>query len=404
MTMKNSDVTKTRTTTMNELSRELQKRNIPSVLDANGNWTPQRRAEVFDLIVQNVFGQRPPEPVKMEFNERTPEECVIPADAFDPATLDFFNGEKAVFKKVRLVCHLSEADYPGLKTWPGPFEFDVNCFIPRLAAGQKIPAVVLARLRDLMTSRNTPVREIVERGVALFHFRCTQVVNDYPEQKYPELNDTGLDRLYFGDFRLRDNQAGRKGGDPGCIAFWSWGASRVMDYIQTLDWVDQGRVAISGHSRCGKTALYTGACDARFTLTHANGSGAGGVALSRGDTKQDLAVMAGWASRWFCENLRTNHASPLFDMHFAAACVAPRRLYVADADQDIYCDQNSDYLSCVAASEVWKRLGLKGFVHPDRLPQTGDVFHGGDIGYHLRPGVHALPLEDLMRMLDHLKF
>ena len=83
-----------------------------------------------------------------------------------------------------------------------------------------------------------------------------------------------------------------------------------------------------------------------------------------------------------------------FDQHFLLAGCAPRLVYVASAIEDDWADPNSEYLSCCAAGEVYERLGMTGFVHPDRLPQTGDVFHEGAIGYHLRAGRHFLSRED----------
>lgn len=41
---------------------------------------------------------------------------------------------------------------------------------------------------------------------------------------------------------------------PGKIALWAWAALRVMDYLQTREYVDLKNVAVVGHSRLGKTA------------------------------------------------------------------------------------------------------------------------------------------------------
>ena len=45
---------------------------------------------------------------------------------------------------------------------------------------------------------------------------------------------------------------------------------------------------------------------------------------------------------------------------------------------------------------------LGGFLHPDRLPEAGDIFHEGSIGYHLRAGKHYLGREDWNRYMDFL--
>jgi len=276
--------------------------------------------------------------------------------------------------------------------------------MPKITEEKKLPALVAATYREAFD--DLPAADLTDKGIAVFAYNYRQLVNDYPERhgdrRRPQYDNDGLDRLYYGDYRLRDNPEARKGDAPGTIAMWSWGASRVMDYIQTQGaYINLNKVAISGHSRLGKTALLTGACDERFTHILSNASCAAGASLSRGcSRKEDLKYVSDAFPEWVCENLKTSYDSSLLDMHFLLACIAPRKLYIANADDDAYCDYDSEYLSCVAASEVYEHLGAKGFIRPDRLPVTGDSFGEGDIGYHLRAGTHAFPLEDWFMMLD----
>ena len=91
-----------------------------------------------------------------------------------------------------------------------------------------------------------------------------------------------------------------------------------------------------------------------------------------------------------------------FDQHYLIAANVSHKVYVAsDAGDDWACPPN-EYMSCIAASTYYEKHGRKGFVYPDRLPQVGEKFHEGDIGYHLRAGRHYLSREDWKYYLQFL--
>jgi hypothetical protein len=184
----------------------------------------------------------------------------------------------------------------------------------------------------------------------------------------------------------------------GKLGMWAWGASRIMDYLQTLDFIDTGRIAIMGHSRLGKAALWCGALDERFSLVVSNDSGGGGAALFRGKTGERLSDLANKGSNcWFCGNLFqyvSREEELPFDQHYLLAMIAPRHLYVCSASLDDWADPVSEFLGCVAAAPVYELLGVRGLEVPDTLPKPGEHFHEGRIGYHLRPGTHYLSRND----------
>ena len=130
--------------------------------------------------------------------------------------------------------------------------------------------------------------------------------------------------------------------DWGSLAVWAWGASRALDYLITLPEVDADKVVITGHSRCGKTALLAGALDERFALVVPNGAGCGGTACARilsgeGSESLDLITDKKRFYYWFQKDFGqfAGHEERLpFDQHFLKALIAPRPLLTTDALND----------------------------------------------------------------------
>ncbi len=192
----------------------------------------------------------------------------------------------------------------------------------------------------------------------------------------------------------------------GKIGIWAWAAQRVMDYAQKQENLDLNFSIVCGHSRLGKTALFTAATDERFKFAYSNDSGCSGAAISRGKEGEQVERICNVYGYWFCENYiahSKNVETMPFDQHYLLATIAPRYLYIASASEDQWADPVSEMLCGVAVSEIYESYGKRGLVCEDRLPQIGDMYHEGTVGYHLRAGTHYLSREDWQKVMKFVK-
>jgi hypothetical protein len=219
-------------------------------------------------------------------------------------------------------------------------------------------------------SHYLPVKTLIERGYGALTFCCADVEEDHA-QGY----NTGVRGR--SDWSLTHS---------GAIGAWAWGLSRVLDYIEQHEpLIDAKRVAVMGHSRMGKTALWAAAQDTRFAMAISNESGQGGAAIHRRRMGETIEHITRGFPHWFCAAHRSfdrrEHELP-FDSHQLLALIAPRPVYVASAAEDLWADPEGERLATERAKPVFELLGA--------TPP----------GYHVRPGVHHVEPIDWEHFLD----
>jgi hypothetical protein len=182
-----------------------------------------------------------------------------------------------------------------------------------------------------------------------------------------------------------------------------------MDYLQTDPDIDPARVAVIGHSRSGKAALWAGAQDTRFAAVISNDSGSTGAKLARrgsgGVGAETVSRINGAFPHWFPQAYRAfngrESALPV-DQHELLALIAPRRVVIGSASGDANADPEGEFLAYLGAAPVYELHGLRGTgLSSSKWPPRRDQgFRGPAMSYHLRSGSHGLTAADWELYLD----
>jgi len=368
------------------------------------DWRERRRPELLGLFAREVYGRTP---------EGRPTGLHVETTSVDRQAL----GGKATRKEIT-VWFTAGKDGPKLHLLvyqpngvgaPWPVFLGLNYFGNQCVNAD--PGITLSRA----WMRASPEFGIVDhrateatRGVHSYRWNIEAVVargyataTVYYGDLCPD-NDHGIEESVGAHYRT--GTVDRRAPDVwGSIGIWAWGLSRALDGLAQDPELDVRRVALHGHSRLGKAALWAGAQDERFPLIISNNSGAGGAALAKRIFGETVALSnTRHSSPWYALNYRKyndNEPALPVDQHQLLALIAPRALYVASSAQDRGADPKGEFLSVRHAEPVFRALGRKGLGGADQ-PVVDQPIHGDGLAYHVRSGLHDITLYDWVQFMD----
>jgi hypothetical protein len=333
-------------------------------------WTKERRPELIRVYEAEIFGRIP---------RRTP------AVAWRVAETDPSAREGTAVKK-RIVGRIGEA--------PGAPEITVTLYTPSNARA-RVPVILLMNFGGGGAPvADAPVAaDIIARGWG------------YALAGYQDVQPDRVNTFNLGVIGATHANAPPGPDEWGTIGAWAWGVSRIIDYLETDRSVNAKRIALHGHSRLGKTALWASALDDRIAAVYSSCPGEMGAALSRrdwGETVDDMAQnfpywFAGsfqkWAGRW--------NEMPV-DAHMLIALSAPRPVFITGGTADQWADPVGEFLAEVAAGPVYRLLGRKD-LGTSALPPLDTPLTTGDLGWHYHTGPHAATPADWRAFLQFLE-
>ncbi|MES2693376.1 MAG: acetylxylan esterase [Verrucomicrobiota bacterium] len=376
------------------------------VTDA-ATWGKQRRPELLEIFAREVYGRTPAgRPAKMHWAVTSEDRAALGGKAVRKEITVWFT-EKKDGPKMHILIYQPPGKAGAHVPWPtflglnyyGNESVNADPGIAMSTAWMRQTAdFKIVNNRATEATRGTHAsRWNVETVVARGYATATIYYGDLCEDQASGLTkDVGS---LFNTKAVND----RAPDEWGAIGIWAWGLSRALDYLSSDGEIDARRVAVHGHSRLGKAALWAGAQDERFAYVISNNSGCGGAALSMRNYGETVARINTSFPFWFAKSFRAYNGKEStlpIDQHALIALIAPRPVHVASAEDDKWADPRGEFLGAKNAEPVYALFGKKGLGVAD-MPAIHQPVYGDAIAYHIRAGKHDINEYDWARYLDY---
>ncbi|MBL7736370.1 MAG: alpha/beta fold hydrolase [Chitinophagaceae bacterium] len=174
----------------------------------------------------------------------------------------------------------------------------------------------------------------------------------------------------------------------------AFGASRAIDYLYMLPFVDRDKIGMTGHSRNGKQSLWAAAFDDRIKAVIPSSGGSGAEVpwryASHKYDVEDIALLACAQPSWLHPRLRffvgREDKLPV-DQHFFMALIAPRALMLSAA----YNESAANPLGIEEAYRVTRKVYK--FLGAER-----------NIAIRFRDGLHGTRAGDIEEYIDFFDY
>ena len=339
-----------------------------SRIKSKEEWQKQR--EYIKAILSHYqYGEMPPLPKNVTVRETLTEELFSGQATRKLYEMTFERNDHAILLHFGIIKPKGEGPFPVIikndRSVPDPMHHDPE----RLATGKLgIP--------------NEALQEALNRGYIYCAYNREDLGTDI-KGTYDKNRNNGVFPL-FPRY------------DWGTIAAWAWGSHLLVDFFETLDFVDHSKVVVTGHSRGGKAAFCAGIYDDRIAITAPNSSGLGGTSSHLFDElksagkpnqpPQTISMHITGHPYWFAKEyfkFAGYETKAPFDAHFGKAVIAPRGFFNTHSYQDYHANPLGAWVTSEAARKIYKWLGAEQ-----------------NIAMHFRTGRHAQNVIDWFALLD----
>lgn len=376
----NYDESKVPIYTLPELLVSEKGKPIQSVKD----WEKIRRPELLQLFAKEMYGSTPKDKIQVTYEFLERDRKVYDGKAIrEQVRFTFSNGAKKIEAILLLIIPTK------LKNGKAPFivgyNFKGNHSTMTDTLIHYSPGMFYAKPPDHpdwvrgCQSNRWPFELIIDQGYGVATMNYHDIFPDKDGTK-----DHSIVSLFKGYGKGEQAQD-----EWQAIGAWAWGSSRILDYLYTRPFIDKEQIVLMGHSRQGKAALWAGAQDERFKIVISNNSGSGGAAISRRAFGETVKIVSNIKPAWFApafNKYHDNEPNLPFDQHQLIALMAPRPVYVASAQEDLWADPKGEFLAAFHAGPVYKLYNLTAIESPE-MPAVNQPIMT-HVGYHIRTGKH----------------